>query len=1057
MQSVQLAASEIWVTLIFGVILFLFKKELNQKKTTKLLMIVCITRLVSDAVSWAFDGVPGLFWGTITRISNYVTFVSNDLMSLVFSIFIWNLVKGKDEKPGLILKAYWAMEAAAVAALTLNLHFGWFYSIDSSNGYSRGPYYHLTHVASITALFIVLWLLMRYRDRFSQNQKFLGWCYLLLMAGATAYEYMNFGLSLQTYAQTFSALMAFFVGEIEIRQNLFFTQKRLGQKNKELKVEEKKAEAALKAEELKTEIISSIAAAYREIVLLNFSEKAYYVLSGQKGGYHTSGAEGSFKQLTQKIFEKNIAVDYGNHQEIRDFLDFDTVPERLKETNDIMKEVKAVNGKWYSVAFVVNRRDENGTVIDALLVIRDIAEQKNRELEKDKVLREQLAIFNALADAYENVYFIDIDKETARILKLNGYVTSGMEKNSQEDYPYTFMLGRYIDERVHPNDKDRLHDVLGMENIRKALERSNEYVGNYRILSGEETHYYQFKYIKLKDIDCIIAGFQNVDGIVEIEKKQQDQLSLALTAAQQANKAKTMFLNSMSHDIRTPMNAIIGFTALAQTHIDNIGLVQDYLAKINTSSTHLLSLINDILDMSRIESGSVKLDEKPVHIPDLLHDLRTMIQGLINAKQQNLYIDTQDVQNEDVITDKLRLNQILLNIVGNAIKFTPVGGDIIIHLAEKPCPSSGYTTYEFSIKDTGIGMSSEFIGHVFDTFSREHSSTVSGIQGTGLGMSITKNIVEMMGGTIGVESEEGKGSRFTVTLTVRLANRMIKYEPIAELRGARALVVDDDIDTCRSVCKMLRSIDMRPDWTVSGKEAVLRAQDATELNDAYKVYIVDYLMPDMNGIETVRRIRRVIGEEVPIIVLTAYDWTDFEKEAREAGVTAFVAKPIFMSELRSVLTKPVQAEERKTERTEEKYDYSGKRLLLVEDNELNREIASAILEETGMQIDCAEDGIEAVNIINEAPEDRYDLVLMDIQMPRMDGYTATREIRTLPNNRKANIPIVAMTANAFEEDRRKAFECGMNGHIVKPIEMKIMAKTLDQIFGIGTKNNICLQ
>ncbi len=784
MQSVQLAASEIWVTLIFCVIMYLFRGELKKKRITKILMIVCIARLVSDAISWAFDGMPGLLWGTITRCSNYITFVSNDLVSLVFSVFLWKLVRSKDEKPGIVLKVYWSLEAVAVGALTLNLYFGWFYFIDSSNGYNRGQYYRMTHIAPIAALMVVLWLLVRYHDKFSRNLKFLGWSYFVLMAGATAYEYMNFGLSLQTYAQTFSALVAFFVGEIEVRQHLILTQKRLEQANEELKEEEKKVESALEA-----------------------------------------------------------------------------------------------------------------------------------EMEKDEELR-----------------------------------------------------------------------------------------------------------------------------------AQQDQLSLALSAAQQANKAKTMFLNSMSHDIRTPMNAIIGFTALAQTHIDHTEQVQDYLAKINTSSTHLLSLINDILDMSRIESGSVKLDEKPVHMPDLLHDLRTMIQGLINSKQLNLYIDTQDVQHEDVITDKLRLNQILINIVGNAIKFTPVGGDIIIHLVEKSCQTKGYTTYEFSIKDTGIGMSSEFIEHVFDTFSREQSSTVSGIQGTGLGMAITKNIVEMMGGTIEVESEEGKGSKFIVTLNVRLANQRIKYKPIPELQGARALVVDDDVDTCRSVCKMLRSIDMQPDWTVTGKEAVLRAQDASELNDEYKVYIIDYLMPDMNGIETIRRIRRVISEDVPIIVLTAYDWTDFEKEAREAGATAFVAKPIFMSELRSVLTQPVQMEEQEDEVTVSLHDYREKRILLVEDNELNRELALAILGETGMQIDCAEDGIEAVNIINDAPEDQYDLILMDIQMPRMDGYTATREIRTLANNRKANIPIVAMTANAFEEDRRKAFECGMNGHIVKPVDMKEIAKIFDQIF-----------
>ena len=784
MQSVQIAASEIWVTLIFCVILFLFRSELKQKKVTKILMIVCIIRLVSDAISWAFDGVPGLFWGIITRCSNYMTFIMNDLVSLVFSIFLWNLIKRKDEKPDVVLKGYWLIEGIAIAAITLNLYFGWFYSIDSSNLYSRGKYYHMTHIAPIVALLVVLWMLIKYHAEFSKNLKFLGWSYFILMIGATAYEYMNFGLSLQTYAQTFSALVAFFVGEIEIRQNLIETHNKLEQANEELKEEEKKVEAALEA-----------------------------------------------------------------------------------------------------------------------------------AMEKDEELR-----------------------------------------------------------------------------------------------------------------------------------AQQDQLSLALTAAQQANKAKTMFLNSMSHDIRTPMNAIIGFTALAQTHINHTEQVQDYLTKINTSSTHLLSLINDILDMSRIESGSVKLDENTVHIPDLLHDLRTMIQGMIHAKQQNLYIDTQDVRNEDVITDKLRLNQILINIVGNAIKFTPVGGDIIIRLIEKPCQIKGYTTYEFLIKDTGIGMSSEFLGHVFDTFAREQSSTVSGIQGTGLGMAITKNIVEMMGGTIEVESEEGKGSEFTVTLTVRLASETIKYEPIAELQGAKALVVDDDIETCRSVCKMLRNIDMQPEWTVTGKEAVLRAQDAAELNNEYKVYIVDYLIPDMNGIEIIRRIRKVISADIPIIILTAYDWTDFEEEAREAGATAFVAKPIFMSELRSVLTNPIPVKIEKSEEIEKTCDYAGKRILLVEDNELNQEIASAFLEELGILIDYAKDGIEAVNIINEASEDQYDLILMDIQMPRMDGYTATKEIRTLSNNRKANIPIVAMTANAFDEDKRKSFECGMNGHIVKPFDKDIIIKTLNSIF-----------
>ena len=507
-----------------------------------------------------------------------------------------------------------------------------------------------------------------------------------------------------------------------------------------------------------------------------------------------------------------------------------------------------------------------------------------------------------------------------------------------------------------------------------------------------------------------------------------------------------MFLNSMSHDIRTPMNAIIGFTALAQTHIDNTEQVQDYLAKINTSSTHLLSLINDILDMSRIESGSVKLDEKPVHMPDLLHDLRTMIQGLINAKQLNLYIDTQDVQHEDVITDKLRLNQVLLNIVGNAIKFTPVGGDIIIHLVEKPCSINGYTTYEFSIKDTGIGMSSDFLGHVFDTFAREQSFTVSGIQGTGLGMAITKNILDMMGGTITVESEEGKGSEFIVDISCRVNTQQVKAEPIPELKGLRALVADNDTETCLSVCAMLREIGMRPDWTNSGEEAVARAKDALDNKDGFKAYIIDWLLPDLNGVETVRRIHELSGDDASTVILTAYDWADIENEARDAGVTAFCSKPLFTSELRSVMMKPFANED---EAPAEKItvDFTGKRVLLAEDNEMNQIIAEAVLSEVGLAVDIAGNGEEAVEKMKAAPAGYYDIILMDIQMPKMDGYTAAKLIRDLDDPDKANVPIVAVTANAFEEDRKIALKAGMNGHLAKPYDIPKMMETLKELLG----------
>ena len=451
--------------------------------------------------------------------------------------------------------------------------------------------------------------------------------------------------------------------------------------------------------------------------------------------------------------------------------------------------------------------------------------------------------------------------------------------------------------------------------------------------------------------------------------------------------------------------------------------------------------------MSRIESGVVKIEEKEVCIPDILHDLKMIIQGNIQAKQQDLYIDTQDVVHENVITDRLRLNQILLNIVSNAIKFTPVGGMVNIRVSEKPCSRRGFTIFEFRIRDNGIGMSEEFQTHVFDSFSRERSSTQSGIKGTGLGMAITKNIVDMMGGTISLTSKEGKGTEFVVTLNFKTLEKATVYGAIPELVGARALVVDDDVHTCMSVSKMLREIEMRADWSTSGKEAVIRANEAFEENDAFKVYIIDWLMPDMNGIETVRRIRAVVGDETPIIILTAYDWADIEQEAKEAGVTAFVEKPIFMSELRRVLTKPMEIKEETSQQTERETRYSGKKLLLVEDNELNREIATALLEEIGIIVDSVEDGTDAVERMNEVEDDRYDLIFMDIQMPKMDGYMTTREIRTLKNNKKANIPIIAMTANAFEEDKKKAFKAGMNAHIAKPIDIKTILAVFDQVFG----------
>lgn len=695
---------------------------------------------------------------------------------------------------------------------------------------------------------------------------------------------------------------------------------------------------------------------------------------------------------------------------------------------------------------------EGFQVVVGFRVIDDIIREEERKKERlqaiNATLRERNDIITGLAKDYTNVWLVTDNGNCCGRYQggdLDHAATESAEF-AERIHSYTKAIQYYCSKLVIASAQQEFLQKTEYKEVLHQMQKQPVYAVTYPRRYDDREEYYQVCFARTDSAESndFIVAFKNVDEVVQAERKKNEALSTALAVAEHANRAKTQFLNNMSHDIRTPMNAIIGFTSLAGAHLDNKVLVQEYLRKISTSSEHLLSLINDVLDMSRIESGKVKIEEKSFHLPDLLHDIRTIIQPTIASKQLDFLIDTVDVVDEDVIADKLRLTQVLLNILGNGVKFNRTGGMISLRIRQESKAPTGYACYHFIIRDTGIGISKEFLEHIFESFARAESSTVSGIQGTGLGLAITKRIVDMMGGSISVKSEEGVGSEFDVCLTFKLSGEKKVYERIQSLQGLRVLVADDDTDTCLNVSKMLREIGMRPEWTVSGKEAVIRAKNAMDLGDEFYAYIIDWLMPDMNGIETVRRIRRVIGNSRPIIILTAYDWSDVEEEAREAGVTAFCEKPLFMSELRDILTNPYQVRPSKDEKKETKH-FCGKKILLVEDNELNQEIAVTLLSEAGFITEVAENGSAAVEKMEKSAPDQYDLILMDVQMPVMDGYTATRKIRALQLPHCHTIPIIAMTANAFVEDQDKAIEAGMNGYHAKPIQISELLKTIKNV------------
>lgn len=721
---------------------------------------------------------------------------------------------------------------------------------------------------------------------------------------------------------------------------------------------------------------------------------------------------------------------------------------KVGDSVSVEYRVRHRDGSILHIMGNVKLLQENGQLLYRRFLL-DCTEQKLLEERNEK---RQMELVHALSIDYNIVCSFDLDSDTGMALRSNkgaGGIFAGRE---EESLSYTKCMERYIEEFVHEEDKEILRQRFSAEGLKKELTQKKLYTLNYRVCAEEGIEYYQVKAVrtgKWNGEKGVVLGFRSVDEEIRSEMEKKTLLENALQQANRANKAKSIFLSNMSHDIRTPMNAIVGFTNLAISHIDNRDQVEEYLKKIMTSGNHLLSLINDVLDMSRIESGKIHLDETLCRLPDILHGLSNILLADIHAKQLELNIDAVDIVDEDIYCDKLRLNQVLLNLLSNAVKYTGTGGTVSMKITEKPSAQEGYRTYEFNITDTGIGMSSEFVSRIFEPFEREKSSTISGIQGTGLGMAITKNIVEMMHGTIDVKSRQGEGTEVKVCFSFRIHSTGQEIQNVPQLKNCRALVVDDDFNACDSVTDMLGQLGMRTEWTLSGKEALLRTRQAVSRDDIYNVYVIDWMLPDMNGIEVTRRIRKEMGDEVPIILMTAYDWADIEEEAKEAGISAFCSKPLFLSELRSCLHSIVNTgEDQKKDKGENLKHYTG-RILLAEDNELNQEIATAILEDAGFTTDIAGNGQIAVEMLKKSQPGYYQLVLMDVRMPVMDGYEATKAIRQFENKELASIPILAMTANAFEEDRREALRCGMNGHLAKPIDVKGLFDMLDELLPEG--------
>lgn len=830
--------------------------------------------------------------------------------------------------------------------------------------------------------------------------------------------------------------------------------------------EEKKQEFAQqrKVEDALAEVEKINAALQKEMVISETLSKEYHSLfkidvkTGKMSVYRTDGIamdsgqlrqlmeSGDYEAIISKYIDTYIVLE--DRERIRKATGLAVLLKEVPEVG-LYKLIFRRNMNGVSAYFemdVVKTVDENGE-ITFILGIRDVNDEMQRRLKQAKAIEEQSEIIEGLGSEYYSVLLVD--PETDRVTTYRAEDEDGRaisEYFRKHNYCWSKGIRSYSEEMVSVKSRGVFLDKLSLEHIRSD---GKDYSLTYEKLTDDGIMYLQARvaFVREKDGGFVaVVGTRNVDDLIKKERQQEMALQAAYDAAEAANRAKTDFLSNMSHDIRTPMNGIIGMTAIAVAHIDDKERVQDSLQKIIQASKHLLSLINEVLDMSKIESGKVELIEEEFNLSDLIDNLLTMTNSQIEEHHHELCVNISGVTHEAVIGDSLRIQKVFTNLMGNAVKFTPDGGKIQISISERPSNQAKVGCYEFVFEDNGIGMSEDFLEQIFEPFSRAADGRVNEIQGTGLGMPISRNIVRMMGGDIKVESKPGVGSRFTVTMYLKIQDQTeYSCDKFVDLD---VLVADDDALSLESCCGMLDDLGMKAEGVSSGTEAVECVVRHHEQKRDYFACIIDWKMPDMDGIACTRAIRKAVGKDVPIIIISAYDWSDIEQEARAAGANAFISKPLFRSRLAKTFNALVDNTERKEQEDPlvelERMDLSGYRALLVEDNDLNAEIAAEILETTGMAVERAADGTEAVDMVFESEDGYYDIVFMDIQMPKMNGYDATRAIRAMKRNYCNQIPIVAMTANAFAEDVMAAKTVGMNEHIAKPLDFKKLAKTLDK-------------